>query len=198
MGTTVVVTHGRENSKHTMTHFDAPAGKRLVSTYFLEATWVLSESRTVATIILYFIKTWKMVFSGFLLFENFENLFQSVNKFGGYKVQGRDEASAQLMINEALALEAAGADFILLECVPASLAKALTQTVSVPVIGIGAGNGTDGQVLVSYDMLGLTQQRMAKFVKNYMAQNTGWESAVAAYIADVKSGQFPAPEHCFE
>jgi 3-methyl-2-oxobutanoate hydroxymethyltransferase len=123
---------------------------------------------------------------------------QSVNKFGGYKVQGRDEASAQLMINEALALEAAGADFILLECVPASLAKALTQTVSVPVIGIGAGNGTDGQVLVSYDMLGLTQQRMAKFVKNYMAQNTGWESAVAAYIADVKSGQFPAPEHCFE
>jgi len=70
--------------------------------------------------------------------------------------------------------------------------------VSVPVIGIGAGNGTDDQVLVSYDMLGLTQQRMAKFVKNYMAQNTGWESAVAAYIADVKSGQFPAPEHCFE
>ena len=68
----------------------------------------------------------------------------------------------------------------------------------IPQLVERAGNGTDGQVLVSYDMLGLTQQRMAKFVKNYMAQNTGWESAVAAYIADVKSGQFPAPEHCFE
>ncbi len=123
---------------------------------------------------------------------------QSVNKFGGYKVQGRDEASAQLMINDALALVAAGADFILLECVPASLAKALTETVSVPVIGIGAGNSTDGQVLVSYDMLGLTQHRLAKFVKNYMAQANTWENALASYIQDVKSGQFPAPEHSFE
>ena len=123
---------------------------------------------------------------------------QSVNKFGGYKVQGRDERAAQTMITDAMALAEAGADIILLECVPAELAKALTETVPVPVIGIGAGNATDGQVLVCYDMLGLTQHRLPRFVKNYMASNDGWESAVQDYIKDVKSGDFPAPEHCFE
>lgn len=123
---------------------------------------------------------------------------QSVNKFGGYKVQGRDEAAAQTMINDALALVEAGADFILLECVPAELAKALTETVSVPVIGIGAGRDTDGQVLVSYDMLGLTQHRLPRFVKNYMTQAGDWEEAVKSFKSEVRSGAFPAAEHAFE
>ncbi|EAR07764.1 3-methyl-2-oxobutanoate hydroxymethyltransferase [Reinekea blandensis] len=123
---------------------------------------------------------------------------QSVNKFGGYKVQGRDDAAAQTMINDALALVEAGADFILLECVPADLARAITETVSVPVIGIGAGADTDGQVLVSYDMLGLTQHRLPRFVKNYMADAGNWETAVDQYIKEVKSGDFPTAAHAFE
>lgn len=123
---------------------------------------------------------------------------QSVNKFGGYKVQGRDDAAAQVMINDALALADAGADFILLECVPAELAKALTETVPVPVIGIGAGAATDGQVLVCYDMLGLTQHRLPRFVKNYMSEANTWENAIITFKAEVKSGQFPAAEHSFE
>lgn len=123
---------------------------------------------------------------------------QSVNKFGGYKVQGREETAAQTMINDAVALAEAGADFILLECVPAELAKALTDTVPVPVIGIGAGNDTDGQVLVCYDMLGLTQHRLPRFVKNYMAEANTYENAIASFIQEVKSGQFPSVEHSFE
>ncbi|MDX1342872.1 3-methyl-2-oxobutanoate hydroxymethyltransferase [Reinekea sp. G2M2-21] len=123
---------------------------------------------------------------------------QSVNKFGGYKVQGREEGAAQVMINDALALAEAGADFILLECVPSDLAKALTETVPVPVIGIGAGAATDGQVLVCYDMLGLTQHRLPKFVKNYMAEANTWENAVTSFKDDVKSGRFPNADHAFE
>jgi len=123
---------------------------------------------------------------------------QSVNKFGGYKVQGREEGAAQIMINDALALAEAGADFILLECVPSDLAKALTETVPVPVIGIGAGAATDGQVLVCYDMLGLTQHRLPKFVKNYMAEANTWENAVTSFKDDVKSGRFPNADHAFE
>lgn len=123
---------------------------------------------------------------------------QSVNKFGGYKVQGRDELSAKTMISDALALAEAGADFILLECVPAELASELTKTVPLPVIGIGAGNETDGQVLVCYDMLGLTQHRLPKFVKNYMASANTVENAIQSFIRDVKSGEFPSQEHWFE
>jgi 3-methyl-2-oxobutanoate hydroxymethyltransferase len=123
---------------------------------------------------------------------------QSVNKFGGYKVQGREETAAQTMINDAVALAEAGADFILLECVPSELAKALTETVPVPVIGIGAGNDTDGQVLVCYDMLGLTQHRLPRFVKNYMTEANTYENAIASYIKEVKSGEFPSAEHSFE
>lgn len=123
---------------------------------------------------------------------------QSVNKFGGYKVQGRDESAAQIMIKEAQAVEAAGADFILLECVPAELATALTKAVGIPVIGIGAGNQTDAQVLVCYDMLGLTQLRLPRFVKNFMAEADSIEAAINSYKDDVKSGAFPAPEHSFE
>ena len=123
---------------------------------------------------------------------------QSVNKFGGYKVQGRDQDAAQTMINDAKALVAAGADFILLECVPAEHAKALTEAVDAPVIGIGAGNDTDGQVLVIYDMLGLNPHKLAKFVKNYMATDNTWQNAIQSYVEDVKQGRFPASEHIFE
>jgi 3-methyl-2-oxobutanoate hydroxymethyltransferase len=123
---------------------------------------------------------------------------QSVNKFGGYKVQGRDENAAQTMINDAITLVEAGADFVLLECVPTELARAITEAVPVPVIGIGAGNVTDAQVLVSYDMLGFTQHRLPKFVKNYMASPNTLAEAVTRYIEDVKSGAFPGPEHAFD
>lgn len=123
---------------------------------------------------------------------------QAVNKLGGFKVQGRDEAAAQAMINDALAAVDAGADMLLLECVPSALGKAITDAVSVPVIGIGAGPDTDAQVLVSYDLLGFNPHRMAKFVKNYMADHDSIEAAVTAYIRDVTSGAFPGPEHSFE
>jgi 3-methyl-2-oxobutanoate hydroxymethyltransferase len=123
---------------------------------------------------------------------------QSVNKFGGYKVQGRDETAAQTMINDAITLTEAGADFVLLECVPTELARAITDAVPVPVIGIGAGNVTDAQVLVSYDMLGFTQHRLPRFVKNYMATPNTLAEAVTRYIEEVKSGAFPGPEHAFD
>ncbi|TCS41639.1 3-methyl-2-oxobutanoate hydroxymethyltransferase [Reinekea marinisedimentorum] len=123
---------------------------------------------------------------------------QSVNKFGGYKVQGREDDAAKAMINEAVAVAEAGADFILLECVPSDLGKAITEAVPVPVIGIGAGNDTDGQVLVCYDMLGLTQHRLPKFVKNYMQVHGNYEAAVTAYIQEVKAKTFPSKEHGFE
>lgn len=123
---------------------------------------------------------------------------QSVNKFGGFKVQGRDQDAAGQMMNDAKALAEAGADMLLLECVPSDLAKAITEAVNIPVIGIGAGPDTDGQVLVSYDMLGFNQNRLPKFVKNYMAEPSTLETAVQAFIDDVHSGAFPAPEHCFD
>lgn len=120
---------------------------------------------------------------------------QSVNKFGGYKIQGRGEAAAAKMIEDARILEQAGADFLLLECVPVALAKAVTDAVKVPVIGIGAGPDTDGQVLVCYDMLGLNLDHTARFVRNFMLDNPDMASAVRAFVAAVKSGTFPAPEH---
>jgi 3-methyl-2-oxobutanoate hydroxymethyltransferase len=123
---------------------------------------------------------------------------QSVNKFGGYKVQGRNEEAAQIMIQDALALAEAGADFLLLECVPSELAKVLTEAVPIPVIGIGAGADTDGQVLVCYDMLGLTQHRLPRFVKNYMAEANTVENAIETFKNEVKTGSFPANEHSFE
>ncbi|MHA7880418.1 MAG: 3-methyl-2-oxobutanoate hydroxymethyltransferase [Saccharospirillum sp.] len=123
---------------------------------------------------------------------------QSVHKFGGYKVQGRDDTAAQQMINDAIALVEAGADFILLECVPSALAKAITEAVSVPVIGIGAGKDTDAQVLVCYDMLGFNPHRLPRFVKNYMADNDSIDAAVRQYIEEVRSGAFPAAEHSYD
>ncbi len=121
---------------------------------------------------------------------------QSVNKFGGYRVQGREQNKADAMVEHAIALANAGADMILLECVPNELANRITAAVSVPVVGIGAGAGTDAQVLVMHDMLGLNN-RPAKFVKNFLTDGRNIQQAFAAYVAEVKSGQFPAAEHGF-
>ena len=121
---------------------------------------------------------------------------QSVNKFGGSRVQGREQNKADAMVEHAVALANAGADMILLECVPNELANRITAAVSVPVVGIGAGAGTDAQVLVMHDMLGLNN-RPAKFVKNFLTDGRNIQQAFAAYVADVKSGQFPAAEHGF-
>ncbi len=122
---------------------------------------------------------------------------QSVHKTGGFRVQGREERAAQRMLEDALALEAAGADVILLECVPAALGRSVTEAVKVPVIGIGAGGDTDGQILVLYDVLDLTTGRKPRFARNFMAGSASPQAALAAYVQAVKSGEYPAPEHCF-
>ena len=122
---------------------------------------------------------------------------QTVNQMGGYKVQGRGEAG-QALVEAAIKLEAAGASLLLLECVPSDLGEAVTKAVKCPVIGIGAGPKTDGQVLVLHDMLGITVGKTAKFVKNFMQDATSIPEALAAYHQQVKSGAFPAEEHCFK
>ncbi len=101
------------------------------------------------------------------------------------------------MLADALALEQAGADLLLLECIPAALGREITQTVNVPVIGIGAGPDTDGQILVLYDVLDITAGRKPRFVRNFMDGAANCSTAVAAYVAAVRSGAYPAPEHCF-
>ena len=121
---------------------------------------------------------------------------QSVHKLGGYKVQGKEEQAAAQMISEAKALEKAGAELIVVECVPSSLGRALSQALTIPVIGIGAGPDTDAQVLVLHDMLGISQ-RLQRFSKNFLEDNTSIQSAISAYGDAVRAGTFPAPEHCF-
>jgi 3-methyl-2-oxobutanoate hydroxymethyltransferase len=122
---------------------------------------------------------------------------QSVHKLGGYRVQGRDKAGAAALIDDARALEAAGADLLVIECVPAELAAQLTASVAIPTIGIGAGPACDGQVLVLYDMLGITPGRRPRFVKDFLGQGGSVPAAIAAYVSAVKDGSFPGPEHCF-
>lgn len=122
---------------------------------------------------------------------------QSVHQLGGYKVQGRDEAAAQKLIDEALALEAAGATLIVLEAIPSTLAKTVTEKLSIPTIGIGAGKDTSGQVLVLHDMLNVAPGKKAKFVKNFLAGKDSLQAAVEAYVSEVKSGLFPATEHTY-
>lgn len=124
---------------------------------------------------------------------------QSVNVFGGYKVQGRQEDAAERMLAEAQALDAAGTALFVLECVPTPLARRISEAVRAPVIGIGAGPHCDGQVLVMHDMLGLHTAKPARFVKNFMAESQeGIAGAFKAFVAAVKSGSYPAPEHGFE
>ena len=122
---------------------------------------------------------------------------QSVNAFGGFKVQGKDEEAARSLIEQAKAVEAAGAFAVVLECIPAKLAELITNSISIPTIGIGAGNGCDGQVLVYQDMLGLYSDFTPKFVKRYAEIGPQMENAIEDYISEVKSGAFPAAEHTF-
>ncbi|EOX4080702.1 3-methyl-2-oxobutanoate hydroxymethyltransferase [Vibrio alginolyticus] len=120
---------------------------------------------------------------------------QAVNIFGGYKIQGRDQEKADRMVKDALALQEAGAQIVLLECVPAELAERITQVLDVPVIGIGAGNVTDGQILVMHDMFGISANYMPKFSKNFLAETGDMRKAVTKYIEDVASGVFPDDAH---
>lgn len=120
---------------------------------------------------------------------------QSVHQFGGFKVQGKDAQAAQRLIEDARRVEEAGAFALVLECVPAQLASKVSQTLSIPTIGIGAGNGCDGQVLVTHDLLGLLPGFKPKFVKAYRTLHTEVSAAVREYIEDVKTRQYPAPEH---
>ena len=122
---------------------------------------------------------------------------QSVNAFGGFKVQGKDEEAARSLIEQAKAVEAAGAFAVVLECIPAKLADLITKSISIPTIGIGAGNGCDGQVLVYQDMLGLYSDFTPKFVKRYAEIGPQMQAAIEGYISEVKSGAFPAAEHTF-
>jgi len=122
---------------------------------------------------------------------------QSVHKTGGFRVQGREDEAARRMLEDALALEAAGADLVLLECIPAALGHGISQALKVPVIGIGAGPDTDGQILVLYDILDITAGRKPRFVRNFMSGSDSPQAAAARYVQAVKSGEYPAPEHCF-
>lgn len=122
---------------------------------------------------------------------------QSVNAFGGYRVQGKGDAAAEALLADAKAHEEAGADVVLMECVPASLGKRVTESLSCPTIGIGAGVDCDGQVLVMHDMLGVFPGKTAKFVRNFMQGQSSIQAAVAAYVAAVKDKSFPAAEHTF-
>jgi 3-methyl-2-oxobutanoate hydroxymethyltransferase len=122
---------------------------------------------------------------------------QSIEQLGGYKVQGRDAAAAAALLEDARALEGAGAELLVMECIPAGLAEQITAAISIPTIGIGAGPGCDGQVLVLYDMLGITPGKPPTFVKDFLQETGTIRAAVEAYIQAVKDGSYPAPEHCF-
>lgn len=123
---------------------------------------------------------------------------QSVHRFGGFRVQGRSEEAAEKLLADAGAVEAAGARLLVLEGVPGALAQRITAAATVPVIGIGAGPHCDGQVLVSHDLLGLTPGRRPSFSKDFLAGRGSVAEAIAAYVQDVRSGAFPAPEHTFD
>ena len=123
---------------------------------------------------------------------------QSVNAFGGFKVQGKDEEAAKKLIDEALAIEKAGAFAVVLECVPAKLAAIISEKLSIPTIGIGAGVNCDGQILVYQDMLGVFSDFTPKFVKKYENLGEKMNIAFRKYIEEIKDGVFPAEEHSFK
>jgi 3-methyl-2-oxobutanoate hydroxymethyltransferase len=122
---------------------------------------------------------------------------QSVHKIGGFKVQGRDAEKAQKMVEDAVRLQDAGADIVLLECVPNELGAMVRESLSVPVIGIGAGPNVDGQILVLYDVLGVTQGRLPRFVENFATESASPLDACARFVRAVKEKTYPAPKHCF-
>ncbi|AND68690.1 3-methyl-2-oxobutanoate hydroxymethyltransferase [Dyella thiooxydans] len=122
---------------------------------------------------------------------------QSVHKFGGFRIQGREEAAAARVLDEARAVEAAGAELLVLEGMPVALAERITAAVSIPTIGIGAGPRCDGQVLVLHDLLGVTPGKRPKFSKDFLQGRDSVSAAISAFVDEVRSGVFPAPEHCF-
>ncbi|MCF5880119.1 3-methyl-2-oxobutanoate hydroxymethyltransferase [Aeromonas veronii] len=122
---------------------------------------------------------------------------QSVHVFGGFKVQGRDEFQAQEIYRQALELQAAGIQLLVLECVPTALAERITKALRIPVIGIGAGPATDGQIMVMHDAFGVTSGYVPKFTKNFLAETGDVRAAIRLYVQQVSEGSFPGPEHCF-
>jgi len=122
---------------------------------------------------------------------------QSVNTLGGYRVQGKTADAAATLAADLAALTHAGASMLIIECVPRDVGAAITRAAGIPVIGIGAGPDCSGQVLVIYDALGLSPGRPARFVRNFLTGRDSVEAALAAYVAAVKDGSFPAAEHCF-
>ncbi len=122
---------------------------------------------------------------------------QAVHQLSGFRVQGKTADSAERLLNDALALEQAGASLLVLEAIPADLAAKVTQALKIPTIGIGAGAECSGQVLVLHDMLGVFQGHRPKFVKDFMQGQPSIQAAIVAFIQAVKSGQFPGAEHCF-
>lgn len=122
---------------------------------------------------------------------------QSIHKLGGYRVQGRDAASAQAIVSDALALQDAGAGLLVLECVPAELGAQVARQLSIPVIGIGAGISCDGQILVMYDVLGVTTGKRPRFSKDFLIGHDSVAAALGSYVQAVKSGAFPGPEHSY-
>lgn len=122
---------------------------------------------------------------------------QSVHRLGGYLVQGREQQAAEELLADAIRLEQAGADMLVLECVPATLAQRITEALLIPVIGIGAGKDCDGQVLVIYDMLGLTPGRRPRFSHDFLADTGSIQAALSSYVQAVKSAEFPNAEQQF-
>jgi len=122
---------------------------------------------------------------------------QSVNTLGGYRVQGKNDEAAAKLLEDAKANEQAGAAFVLMEAMPAPLAKRVTKSLSIPTIGIGAGPDVSGQVLVNYDMLDIYPGRKAKFVKNFLEGRSSVRAAIEAYVKAVKDKTFPGEEHSF-
>lgn len=122
---------------------------------------------------------------------------QSVHKFGGYRVQGKQAEDAERLLADAHAVAAAGAALLVLECVPAELATRITSEIPIPVIGIGAGAGCDGQVLVLYDMLGITPGRRPRFSKDFLRGHDSIDAALTAYVEAVRNSTFPGPEHAW-
>lgn len=122
---------------------------------------------------------------------------QSVHQLGGYRVQGRSISTAEQLRHDALALQGAGVSLLVLECIPTQLAKELTQELSIPTIGIGAGKECDGQVLVLYDLLGITREKIPSFAKNFLQETDSIENAIIYFIREVKEGSFPSAEYSF-
>lgn len=122
---------------------------------------------------------------------------QSVHRFGGFRIQGREQSVADRLLADALAVQAAGAALLVMEGVPVELGRRVTEALAIPVIGIGAGPHCDGQVLVIHDLLGITPGKRPKFSKDFLAGRDSVAGAIGAYAEDVRSGAFPAPEHCF-